>query len=115
MLQAHALRLLVPRSASSRSRGVARSALSCSAGLDIIEDDQQASYEGGMRQPLADSDYRWLLYDVSFETGTIRWSRELRRSAPLAAKHPKNSYASETPVTDGRRVYVGMEWHLARR
>ena len=75
-------------------------------GLDIIEEGQQASYRGGMRQPLSPSPHRWMLYDISLETGAVRWSRELRDSAPLAAKHPKNSYASETPVTDGRHVYV---------
>jgi outer membrane protein assembly factor BamB len=75
-------------------------------GLDIIEDGKQASYEGGMRAPILKSPHRWMLYDIDFKTGKKRWERELRNGEPLAAKHPKNSYASETPVTDGRRVYV---------
>ena len=75
-------------------------------GLDVIEEGQQASYLGGMSQPLAETSHRWMLYDVDFTTGQVRWARELRDSAPLAAKHPKNSYASETPVTDGQHVYV---------
>src|SRR5207249_2132053 len=28
------------------------------------------------------------------------------RAVPSAAKHAMNTYASETPVTDGKRVYV---------
>jgi outer membrane protein assembly factor BamB len=47
-----------------------------------------------------------VLYDFDFKTGKKRWERELLAGEPLAAKHPKNSYASETPVTDGRYVYV---------
>ena len=50
--------------------------------------------------------HRWMVYDVSFATGRIRWARELASRAPPELKHVKNSFASETPVTDGRRVYV---------
>ena len=48
---------------------------------------------------------RWVLYDVDFATGTIRWERTLHTARP-SSKHEKNSYASETPVTDGERVYA---------
>jgi hypothetical protein len=75
-------------------------------GLDVIEDGKNASYLAGMRAPIAHTTHRWVLYDFDFDTGKLRWERELRSGEPLAAKHPKNSYASETPVTDGRRVYV---------
>jgi outer membrane protein assembly factor BamB len=50
--------------------------------------------------------HRWMLYDLDFASGKIRWSRELHAGAPPTAKQMKNSYASETPVTDGERVYV---------
>jgi outer membrane protein assembly factor BamB len=49
---------------------------------------------------------RWVVYDVDFKTGKIRWERELRNALPPITKHIKNSYASETPVTDGERLYV---------
>ena len=52
------------------------------------------------------AEHRWIVYDVSFATGRIRWARELAGLAPPELKHIKNSFASETPVTDGRRVYV---------
>ena len=52
------------------------------------------------------ADHRWLVYDISFATGRVRWARELAGLAPPELKHIKNSFASETPVTDGRRVYV---------
>jgi hypothetical protein len=50
--------------------------------------------------------HHWLLYDVDFNTGRIRWARELHTARPPIARHLKNSFASETAVTDGRRVYV---------
>jgi len=49
--------------------------------------------------------HRWMVYDVDFQTGKIRWEREVSSAPPGRAKHLKNSYASETPVTDGERVY----------
>ena len=48
----------------------------------------------------------WIVYDVDFATGAIRWQREVATAAPPMTRHIKNSYASETPVTDGKRVYV---------
>ena len=50
--------------------------------------------------------HRWVLYDVDFNTGKIRWEQTIRTSVPSEPKHQKNSYASETPVTDGERVYA---------
>lgn len=50
--------------------------------------------------------HRWVMYDIDFKTGRLRWQQELHSEAPTIAKHIKNSYASETPVTDGRHVYV---------
>ena len=47
-----------------------------------------------------------MVYAIDFKTGRIRWEREVRRALPNAPRHLKNSYASETPVTDGERVYV---------
>jgi outer membrane protein assembly factor BamB len=46
------------------------------------------------------------VYDVDFKTGKTRWMRELHQGAPPLLRHIKNSYASETPVVDGERLYV---------
>jgi outer membrane protein assembly factor BamB len=54
----------------------------------------------------ASAPHRWMLYDIDFNTGKIRWERELKNGEPPLLRHVKNSYASETPVTDGERVYV---------
>ena len=54
----------------------------------------------------ASSAHRWMLYDVDFRTGVIRWQRELHSALPTTSRHIKNTFASETPVTDGERVYA---------
>jgi hypothetical protein len=56
--------------------------------------------------PASSAPHRWMVYDIDFATGKVRWSRELDGAPPGRPKHLKNSYASETPVTDGERVYV---------
>lgn len=63
-------------------------------------------YAGGVVKDLSTALHRWIVYDVDFNTGTIRWEREVRQGAPGERKHQKNSYASETPTTDGERVYA---------
>jgi hypothetical protein len=50
--------------------------------------------------------HRWIVYDVDFRTGKIRWERTVRTGVPAKSRHLKNSYAAETPVTDGERVYA---------
>src|SRR5262245_22699054 len=54
----------------------------------------------------ASAPQRWVVYDIDFKTGKIRWQKELKHSHPPLLRHVKNSYASETAVTDGELVYV---------
>ena len=59
------------------------------------------------RDLVRDSDaFRWMLYDVDPASGRVRWERVIHEGIPARPVHMKNSYASETPVTDGQRVYV---------
>ena len=44
-------------------------------------------------------------------TGAVLWDREIYRGPPLGGRHRKNSYASETPVTDGERLYAYFTHH----
>jgi outer membrane protein assembly factor BamB len=68
------------------------------------EKPKKGLYFGGERKAPTD-EHRWMVYAVDFKTGKIVWQREASRGVP-GQKHLKNSYASETPVTDGERVYV---------
>ena len=68
------------------------------------EKPQKGLYFGGERKAPTD-EHRWMVYCVDFKTGKIRWSKEVHRGTP-PQRHLKNTYASETPVTDGERVYA---------
>jgi outer membrane protein assembly factor BamB len=50
--------------------------------------------------------HRWMVYDIDFRSGKTRWEHEVARAVPTQPRHLKNSYASETPVTDGERLYA---------
>ena len=47
-----------------------------------------------------------MLYCYDLETGKKLWEREMYKGRPAGGRHSKNSFASETPTTDGARVYV---------
>jgi outer membrane protein assembly factor BamB len=49
---------------------------------------------------------KWMVYDIDFKTGKIRWERQLFNGDPPLLRHIKNSYASESVATDGERIYV---------
>jgi outer membrane protein assembly factor BamB len=48
--------------------------------------------------------HKWVLYAIDKRTGRIRWERIAREGAPRNKRHIKSTYASATPVTDGRIV-----------
>ena len=50
--------------------------------------------------------HQWLVFAIDFESGDIVWQTEVNSEEPTFDRHLKNSYASETPVTDGERVYA---------
>ena len=54
----------------------------------------------------ASGSLQWILYDIEFSTGTVRWKTTLHTGLPTGSVHQKSSFATETPVTDGQRIYV---------
>jgi outer membrane protein assembly factor BamB len=42
------------------------------------------------------------------KTGKVIWKQKAHRGAPFGGRHRKNTYASETPVTDGERLYASF-------
>ncbi len=50
--------------------------------------------------------YQLLALDA--RTGKVVWQREAHRGKPPGGRHRKNTYASETPATDGERVYASF-------
>ena len=49
---------------------------------------------------------RWMLSAFDVDSGELRWERQIQRARAPGGRYRKNTYASETPVTDGERLYV---------
>lgn len=63
-------------------------------------------YQGeGVRTP-AKGVHHWLVYCFDLNTGKELWKREAHAGEPKVPRHPKSTYAAETPTTDGERLYV---------
>lgn len=63
-------------------------------------------YFGGERPQPPGTVHLWKLYCLDLASGKVRWERTVHQSKPQSTIHIKNSFASETPVTDGERVYA---------
>jgi outer membrane protein assembly factor BamB len=48
----------------------------------------------------------YFLYCIDLKSGKVSWKQEYHAGRPPGGRHRKNSFASETPVTDGKLVYV---------
>jgi outer membrane protein assembly factor BamB len=50
--------------------------------------------------------HHWKVLCLDWNTGRVLWEREPHKGPPDSSIHIKNTFASETPVTDGERVYA---------
>jgi outer membrane protein assembly factor BamB len=48
----------------------------------------------------------YFLYCLDLKSGEVEWRKEFYAGHPPGGRHRKNSFASESPVTDGKSVYV---------
>lgn len=53
-------------------------------------------------------DVRYVVMALRKSDGNVLWEREAHRGRPPGGRHRKNTYASETPATDGERVYASF-------
>ena len=51
----------------------------------------------------------YFLYCLNLKTGKVEWTKEFRTGQPPGGRHRKNSFVSETPVTDGKFIYVYVQ------
>ncbi len=49
---------------------------------------------------------RYMVYAFDANSGKLKWEREAHKGAPFGGRHRKNTFASETPATDGERLYA---------
>ncbi len=69
------------------------------------EAPKKGLYFGGNRPDPPDAVHQWKVFCLNLQTGVIEWERQVHQGKPTTSIHLKNSYASETPVTDGHHVY----------
>ncbi|HVU89963.1 MAG TPA: PQQ-binding-like beta-propeller repeat protein [Pirellulales bacterium] len=80
--------------------------LSTVVNLGESEAPKKGLYFGGDRPKPSEAVHQWKVYCLDLKSGTVLWDRTVHEGPPQSSIHLKNSYASETPVTDGRHVYV---------
>jgi outer membrane protein assembly factor BamB len=69
-----------------------------------------ANWRDGSGQRL-EAVYKWELSCFSATDGKVIWKRTALERKPLIPMNSSNTYASETPVTDGERVYASFGMH----
>jgi len=70
------------------------------------EGAKKGLYFGGDRSDPSPHKHRWVVLCLDARTGKTLWERTAHEGKPEQARHIKNSHASETPATDGERVYA---------
>ena len=74
------------------------------SGAELMKKVQERDNE----MPDEASELRFMLYALDAKTGTVKWEREAVKMVPQGGRHRKNTFASETPFTDGERLYVSF-------
>ncbi len=71
-----------------------------------VEPPKKGLYFGGERPTPSTNTHHWMVYAYDWKSGKQVWKRQVYEGLPSTSVHLKNTYASETPVTDGERVYA---------
>ncbi|MBI2823223.1 MAG: PQQ-binding-like beta-propeller repeat protein [Planctomycetia bacterium] len=58
------------------------------------------------KYPPEKNEHLWKVYCLDLDSGSIVWERQAHKGIPAKPHHLKNTLASETPTTDGERVYA---------
>jgi outer membrane protein assembly factor BamB len=72
---------------------------------DPKEGNWQKGFFSDERKPDA-HEISWEVLCFDRDTGKLLWEQTAVRRKPVSGRHTKNSYASQTPVTDGTYVYA---------
>jgi outer membrane protein assembly factor BamB len=79
-------------------------------GSPIVWEDKifvsTAVMTGEPQRNAQDNEHSLELHCLNLNSGDTLWKRVCYKGKPTIGKHRDNTYASETPVTDGERVYV---------
>jgi outer membrane protein assembly factor BamB len=69
------------------------------------EPPKKGLYLGGERPNAPRPEHEWKVVCLELTSGKVRWEQVVKKAEPAEPRHLKNTYASETPITDGERVY----------
>ncbi len=70
-----------------------------------VEEAKKGLYFGGDRKTPSSAIHHWIVSCYDWAGGKTLWEKTVHTGKPAEPVHIKNTYASETPVTDGERVY----------
>jgi outer membrane protein assembly factor BamB len=73
-----------------------------------VETFRGGVFMGGDRSKPDASEYAYRVICLNADNGDILWSQAVVRQTPKTRRHTKNTYASETPVTDGKVVFASF-------
>lgn len=73
-----------------------------------VESFRGGVYMGGNRATPDKSGYSYNVICLDTDQGSIQWSKAVLQQEPRTRRHTKNTYASETPVTDGKYVFASF-------
>jgi outer membrane protein assembly factor BamB len=80
--------------------------LTTAVGSGVNEPPKKGLYFGGERPNAPRLETEWKVICLELSSGKQRWERVVKKGEPAGPIHLKNTYASETPVTDGERVFA---------
>lgn len=73
---------------------------------DDYEKPKGGLYLGGGRKKPPEPVHHWMVYCLDLAKGDVLWKHEAHTGKPQVPRHPKSTYAAETPTTDGERLFV---------
>ena len=72
--------------------------------LEASGSPARAAESGSRIKPT--NDYRWEVRCLDIHSGKTLWAKVAAQGKPTMTIHKENTYASETPVTDGKRIFA---------
>lgn len=71
-----------------------------------VQEEENKNPDNDDRRITPDVDFRFEVYCLNKNTGVVIWKNTAFLGKPGIKTHRDNTYASETPVTDGKYLYV---------
>ncbi len=61
---------------------------------------------GRNRNDLVNVPYRYQVVCIDAKTGKLHWQKSVKEGKPPIPRHSTNTYATETPIIDGKHIYA---------